>query len=109
VLIALAGGCLLLDQVFGYSSSWMRYRLAELQLRKLIRVFSLDTQAEFAKLPDQTVPADQADRIIAQIKAFITEASNVVISETETWVAEFKSGLLKREQITKVGGKNGNV
>jgi SMODS and SLOG-associating 2TM effector domain 2 len=104
VLFGLAGGCLLLDQAFGYSSSWMRYRLAELRLGKLIRTFALEIETELAKGGARSHP-DQADSILARLKAFVSAVDDINIQETETWIAEFKAGLLQTEQFAKSTGK----
>jgi hypothetical protein len=103
VLFAVAAGMLLLDQVFGYSSSWMRYRLAELRLGKIIRKFDIDVEAQHAKSTGEPLPQERADVIVERLVNFSTEVDDVVIGETETWIAEFKAGLLQIEQITKRG------
>jgi hypothetical protein len=106
VCFALAGGFLLLDQVFGYSSSWMRYRLAELRLGKLVRTFSLEAESELAMCDGKSLPLDQAKSILARLKAFVAGLEDIRIEETETWVAEFKAGLLQMDQFTKTRGKS---
>jgi hypothetical protein len=106
VFFIFAGGCLLLDQAFGFSTSWMRYRLAELRLGKLIRTFAVEVDCELAKCGGKRLPADRADAIFARLKAFVAEVENRKIEETETWVAEFKAGLLQMEQFTKTRGKS---
>ena len=105
VFFVIAGGCMLLDQAFGFSSSWMRYRLAELRLSKLIRTFAVDVESELAKCGGKRLPAEQAESILTRLKAFVADVENRKIEETETWVAEFKAGLLQIEQITKGRGK----
>jgi hypothetical protein len=107
VFFVIAGGFMLLDQAFGFSSSWMRYRLAALRLGKLIRTFAVDVESELAKCGGKRLPAEQVESILARLKAFVTEVENRKIEETETWVAEFKAGLLQIEQITKGRGKSG--
>jgi SMODS and SLOG-associating 2TM effector domain 2 len=104
VFFVIAGGCLLLDQAFGFSTSWMRYRLAELRLGKLIRTFAVEVDSELAKCGGKRLPADRADIILARLKAFVAEVENRKIEETETWVSEFKAGLLQIEQFTKTRG-----
>jgi hypothetical protein len=107
VLFGLAGGCLLLDQAFGFSSSWMRYRLAELRMGKLIRTFALEVETELAKC-GKNLPDDQANSLVARLKAFVAGVNDINIEETETWIAEFKAGLLQIEQFTKGSGKSLN-
>jgi hypothetical protein len=106
VFFAIAGGCLLLDQAFGFSSSWMRYRLAELRLGKLIRTFAVEVESELAKCGGKSLPSDRAESILARLNAFVAEVENRKIEETESWVAEFKAGLLHIEQFAKGRGKS---
>jgi hypothetical protein len=106
IFYMLAGSWLLYDQVFGFSTSWMRYRLAELRLGKLIGSFTLDVEAELAKCGGRILPADRADRIFARLKDFLAEVDKVKIEETETWIAEFKASLLQIDQVTKASGKS---
>jgi hypothetical protein len=106
VFFAFAGGCLLLDQGFGVSSSWMRYRLAELRLGKLIRTFALEVETDLAKGGGKGLPGDLANAILARLKAFVAGVDDINIEETEAWIAEFKTGLLQVEQMTKGSGKS---
>jgi hypothetical protein len=105
VFFALAAGFLLIDQVFGYSSSWMRYRLTELRLGKLVRTFKLEVESELAMFEGRSLPHEQAKSILARLKAFVAGLEDIRIEETETWVAEFKAGLLQMEQFTRNRGK----
>ena len=107
VFFVIAGGCMLLDQAFGFSSSWMRYRLAELRLSRLIRTFAVDVESELAKCGGKRLPAEQAESILASLKKFVADVETHKIDETETWVREFKAGLVQIEQITKGRGKPG--
>src|SRR5262245_53233265 len=48
VLLGIVGALLLLDRFFGYSTGWMRYMAAELQLRQMAQEFQIDWEAEKA-------------------------------------------------------------
>jgi hypothetical protein len=106
IFFMLAGSWLLYDQVFGFSTSWMRYRLAELRLGRLIGSFTLDVEAELARCGGRILPADRADGIFARLKDFVADVDKIKIEETETWIAEFKASLLQIEQVTKPSGKS---
>jgi hypothetical protein len=106
IFFMLAGSWLLYDQVFGFSTSWMRYRLAELRLGKLIGSFTLDVEAELAKCGGRILSAERADGIFARLKEFVADVDKIKIEETETWIAEFKASLLQIEQVTKATGKS---
>jgi hypothetical protein len=107
VFFMLAGSLLLYDQVFGFSTSWMRFTLAELTLDKLIASFKLDVEAELAKCASRVLPATHADRIFTMIKDFAAKVDKVKIEETERWIAEFKAnGFVKIDQIRQAGGRS---
>jgi hypothetical protein len=101
VFFALAGSCLLLDKGFGYSSSWMRYRLAELRLRKLIRKFDIEVETELAMCGGTSLSEIEARSLFATVKNFVEGVDDINIEETQIWIAEFKAGLLQIEQYSK--------
>lgn len=101
LFLAIAAGLLLLDQVFGYSSAWMRFNLADAHLGGLIESFAVDVTADLGDPSDVTLPADRADTILASVRKFVADAEGIVVNETEAWIAEFKSGLLALTEATK--------
>jgi hypothetical protein len=106
VFFLLAGACLLIDQVFGYSSSFARFRLIELKLGKQIRMFELEVHYELAKCGGKFLPEDRADGILADLKAFVARVEDINIEDTETWIDELKAGLLQIEQFTTASSKS---
>lgn len=104
VLFALAAAAVVLDQAFGYSSSWMRSRLAELELGKLIGSFQIEVRSALACAPEK-LAADNAKGLLARLTEFAANADDIVVRETQTWISEFKAGLLQVEQITRSSPK----
>jgi len=110
ILIALAAGAVLLDQAFGYSSSWMRSRLAELELGRIIGSYGVKFDSALGSL-GTSVTRDDADRVVSLLARFVEDINDVSIVETRTWVSEFKSGLTQIDRIvnsnrTGAGGSN---
>lgn len=103
ILIALAGGLMVLDQVFGYSSSWMRFRLSELRLAKLIGDLQNEVGGDLVVVPDGLVPPDRTEKILKGLTQFSGAVDETLIVETETWISEFKAGLLQVDRLTKSG------
>jgi hypothetical protein len=98
VFLALAAGLVVLDQAFGFSSTWMRFTIAQLRLR---RAFD---RSQLELLAARTGPdaAGGATRLAAQVdvlKLLLAATDDVVLGETEAWMAEFKIGLLRIEQL----------
>ena len=81
VLFALAGAAVLLDQAFGYSSSWMRSRLAELELSRLIRSYGMELDAALASQAT-SITSDEANRIVSRLAKFAADVENIVVLET---------------------------
>jgi SMODS and SLOG-associating 2TM effector domain 2 len=104
VLFALAAAAVVLDQAFGYSSSWMRSRLAELELGRLIGSFQLEVRSALACASDK-LPADNAKGLLNRVTEFAANADDIVVRETQTWISEFKAGLLQVEQISRSSRK----
>lgn len=48
VLLGVAGALLLMDRFYGFTSGWMRYIVAELQIRQIRDEFQLDLETERA-------------------------------------------------------------
>ena len=105
VFFALAAAAVLLDQAFGYSSSWMRSRLAELELARLVSAFRIEVVSALACGPER-VAADDARRTLARVAAFADDINGAALRETQAWVAEFKAGLLQIEHIARSSAKN---
>ena len=102
VFFALAAAAVVLDQAFGYSSSWMRSRLAELELRKLIGSFQIEVRSVLA-CASEKLPADNAKALVDRVTKFAADADDIVVGETQRiGSAESKAGLLQVEQISRV-------
>jgi hypothetical protein len=93
VLLAIALLFIAIDRFFGFSTAWMRYISAELQLKQLKESFELDSEALLASLQGQPPTPDQVQTVLAAVKAFIEKVNAVVAAETAQWVDEFREAL----------------
>ncbi|MFG2050765.1 SLATT domain-containing protein [Micromonospora sp. NPDC048935] len=86
VLLAVAGGFVLADRIFGFSSSWTRFMRTQATLQTdLARA-----QARFLSwrgaLPDgATIPPDAAAEVVAIANELIEKTTTVVFQETASW------------------------
>jgi hypothetical protein len=101
VLVAMAGACVALDRFFGYSSAWIRYINAALQLRQIVQEFNLDWQADQAAWRDGQPDEQQVQRTLARCKAFVTQVGAVVRDETALWIAEFQDTLKQLDETVR--------
>lgn len=95
VFFALAAGTVVLDQVFGFSATWMRFTTAQLRLRRAFDRFQIELLEARAAAPFGA-PADPIV-VAALLKTFLAAVDEIVLGETETWVTEFRASLLRIE------------
>jgi hypothetical protein len=113
VLFGMAGALLLLDRFFGFTSGWMRYIVAELQLKQIMEEFQLDWETERAGWEGKNPSKAQALQLLARCKAFVSQVNTIVREETDAWVQEFQStikyldeSIKARSAITEPGALN---
>ncbi len=96
-----AGTLLLFDKYFGFSSAWMRYISAELQLRQIMQEFELDWENERASWQGNTPSIDQVNQMLARCKAFTSQISTIIRDETNVWVQEFQNTIKTLDESIK--------
>jgi hypothetical protein len=96
IFLGLAGGFILLDQAFGYSSSWMRHKLAQMQLERALQEFNMRSAALLAAVGEADERGSAAAELIVRlVDKFSSTVEDIVLKETETWVAEYRVGLVQ--------------
>lgn len=90
-----------IDQLFGFSSAWMRYTSAGLRLRQLTQDFQYEWTSAVASWAGAEPTTDQAVAAIGRIRAFIAQVNAVVKEETDAWIMEFKAALAQLDQAAK--------
>lgn len=93
VALALAGAFLAADRAFGFSSSWIRFRTAEVRIGKLIAAYHFDWAIEMSKLAGRMPDADESANLLQVQRAFVTAVEDAAEEETQDWIREFKSSL----------------
>jgi len=101
LLLGLAGGCVLLDRFFGYSTTWIRFITAALRLEKLKAEFQMDWAILMAKLAGELPRQDQVGQLLQRVKDFSSAIDAQVDQETQAWVAEFQSSLAQLEKTAR--------
>ncbi len=116
LFLALAGGLLLLDKYFGYSTGGMRYIVAMQGIGKGREAFRLDWAALSRKLstttagtPEQT---EAVERMIERVRSVIVEVKEQTARETQAWIQEFQTSLAQFEKDLKAqleAGRPGGI
>lgn len=105
VLLGIAGGFVLLDRFFGYSTGWMRYVLAMQAIEKAREQFRMEWTALLRMLSATTKGTPEhselLDRMIQRTRAVVIEVKDRSEQETQAWIAEFQTNLAQFEKDLK--------
>ncbi len=103
ILGIVAGTLIALDKLFGASSGWVRYVMAETTLKELrdelAMTYTLETGLWTGQL-DPTV--EQTKHALTVLQNSLARANQVVRDETNQWKTEFQSALQQTEELAKV-------
>lgn len=105
VVLAAAAGLVALDHFFGFSSGWMRYMNAELEVTRLRHGFSYAWQEALTNLAFPP-PPDEVKKFLALARDFVLKVDEVVSAETLAWTVDFQSGLAQAEH--QLGSSRGH-
>src|SRR5688500_2425685 len=105
VLLGIAGGLVLLDRFFGYSTGWMRYVLAMQAIEKAREQFRMEWTALLRMLSTTAKGTPEhselVDRMIQRTRAVVIEVKERSEQETQAWIAEFQNNLAQFEKDLK--------
>lgn len=94
VLLALAGLCISIDTLAGYSSGWVRYMLAQQRIERCRDAFLMEWNALKLGLSTAQVMHERA-------KTFLLTVGKIVDDETQEWATEFQNALKELERARK--------
>jgi hypothetical protein len=98
IAIALAGTLVLVDRFFGYSSAWIRYITAELEIRKQIKEFEMKWKMETCDLDLVTVDCLKGRELMKILIDFSSLIDELVKQETNSWATEFQSNIAELQK-----------
>ncbi|RAG81739.1 hypothetical protein DN069_31265 [Streptacidiphilus pinicola] len=90
LLFGCAGGMLLADRGFGFSSAWTRYMSTAGRLNAIIKDYQLKWGLYAINSGDPEMRHAKASEII---EGFASEVFSLIESETETWLTDFQVNL----------------
>lgn len=89
--LALAAGAVAIDRAFGFSTAWIRYMHTDALVQQKLD----DAKVQWAVLDSQLGGADPTPKQVAERLAYLQrlnrQLQDLVVAETEQWVAEFRS------------------
>jgi hypothetical protein len=91
VVLGAAAALVALDLYFGFTSGWMRFMAAEMQLTRLRHDFEYRWEAARAS-------GAPFDELLEHARAFVLAVHAELERETSAWVSEFRSNLAVTER-----------
>ena len=101
VLLGLAAAMVVLDRFFGFSSGWMRFIAAEMELHQILEEFQMEWESERAAWKGSGPNDDQVQKMLDRAKDFVLQVNTLVRDETNAWIAEFRSALKQVDELAK--------
>lgn len=101
LFLGVAAALVAFDRFFGFSSAWMRFMTAELNLRNALEEFEIDWYALQAARRGQQPTPEQVVQHLDRCKVFVGKINEIVNNETKVWVEEFTSSLSQVDEAVK--------
>ncbi|MGZ3460853.1 MAG: SLATT domain-containing protein [Archangium sp.] len=99
---ALAATCIALDKLLGFSSGWMRYISAMMELQTKIDAFHFDwNQWVLEEQTDPRTPKEAMSKALALLSELLADVREVLNKETLLWATEFKRSLADLDKFTE--------
>ncbi|MXV16023.1 SLATT domain-containing protein [Hufsiella ginkgonis] len=101
IAIAIAGVLIFLDKFFGFSSTWIRYINAEMEIRKLLKEFTSKWQIEMARIElcNVELTYEKTVELLVSLRDFRSVIDELVKQETLIWTSEFQSNIAELQKI----------
>lgn len=97
VALASAAALVALDRYLGFSTAWMRFMTAELQITRLRHDFEYAWQVGRVGAP-ASPSDDEVAALLARARDFVLAVDDVMADEIAAWVAEFRTSLERADQ-----------
>jgi hypothetical protein len=103
VALGFAALFLALDKFGGYTSGWIRFMLAEMELTRARDEFRFDWQNAKLAWTSPRPSKEQAEQSISKAKSFVQQVHSIITEETKVWAAEFQAVLRELDAAAKAG------
>lgn len=99
--LAIAGLILLFDKYFGVSSGFVRFYVAEEDIKKSINYFELAWEIEMAKSENSNYTTESVINTLDTARILQLDISNIIQAETKAWASEFQSQIIELQELLK--------
>jgi len=94
LLIAIAGLCISIDSIGGFTSGWVRYMTAQQKIERLRDAFLMDWNG-------LKIGGASADIVLGRLRTFLSAVGKVVDDESQEWATEFQNALKELERARR--------
>lgn len=101
LLLAIGGLLLLFDKYFGLSSSFVRFYLAEEDIKKNLADFEIAWEMEIAKADKASYSIESVLNTLLIARVLRQSVSNTIQVETTAWASEFQSQTGELQELFK--------
>lgn len=98
IAIAIAGTLLLVDKFFGFSSGWIRFITANMEIDRMIVEFEMRWKIETFGKDLEKISEEDGKVLLTLLMDFIFQINEVMKQETNSWVSEFQSNLAELQK-----------
>jgi len=109
VAFSLAASLFLLDKYFGYSTGWMRFMLAEVEIRKVISKKKNEWIYYQITYKGKELNDEQIREILDFNNDLYESVNSLEVAETKEWINEFKSTYQSLEQLTSTNSGGNSI
>jgi hypothetical protein len=105
VVLILGGTFVALDCFLGCSSGWVRYVVTALRIQKLLNEFQVSWNCQRSGWKQGGRDEKQTTALCVLARKFLSDIDQLILAETNAWVAEFQKALAQVEALMKAKGQ----
>ena len=101
IALIFSAAFIVLDKFFGFSSSWIRFIMAESELKKTLQEYIFDWQMKMSELKGNVPDDAQLKDLLNISKEYLEKINDIINNEIKQWKSEFQSIIKQMEEKTK--------
>jgi hypothetical protein len=98
IFLAIAAALIAADSAFGISSSWMDFRMAQIEIEAILSEFRFNWYLQLAHLEGRPLNYKDCQALLRIQRNFATAIEETARKESKTWIHEFRGSLSKMAQ-----------
>lgn len=103
--LSVAATFILLDRFYGFTTGWIRFLLAELQISQALETFQLEIEQQKLNWGHSEPTQEQAQAMLQQVQQFLKQIREIIHDETMQWATEFTEILKQIDEQAKLAAQ----